>query len=183
MMRMRGVATAGMLVAVILGAAALTGGSMGWFSGTRPAELGARDGRLAPAKRSPNNVSSQADAASDPGHYVAPLSIAGEPGAAWARLLGVLRAWPRSVVVNESGAYLHMETTTRLMGFVDDTEFLLDPAAGVIHVRAASRLGESDLGVNRRRVEAIREAYMAAGAGVPPALPTAPTTRPGGEAK
>ena len=177
---------AGLAVAVILGAVALTGGGMGWFSGTKPAELGARNGRLALTKPSPNNVSSQTDPASDPGHYVAPLAMRGEPGPAWTRLLVVLRGWPRTVIVSEASGYLHMETTSRLMGFVDDTEFLADAAAGVIHVRAASRLGESDLGVNRKRVEAIREAYAAAGAGMPvpaPASPTASPTPPGGEAK
>jgi uncharacterized protein (DUF1499 family) len=45
------------------------------------------------------------------------------------------------------------------MGYVDDVEFSLDPAASVIHVRSASRLGESDLGANRKRIEAIRVAF------------------------
>ena len=137
-------------------------------------------------KPSPNNVSSQTDPASDPGHYVAPLAMRGEPGPAWTRLLVVLRGWPRTVIASEASGYLHMETTSPLMGFVDDTEFLVDAAAGVIHVRAASRLGASDLGVNRRRVEAIREAYSVAGAGVRSPLPassTASPAPPGGEAK
>jgi uncharacterized protein (DUF1499 family) len=42
------------------------------------------------------------------------------------------------------------------MGYVDDVEFYLDEGANVIHVRSASRLGKSDLGVNRQRVEEIR---------------------------
>jgi uncharacterized protein (DUF1499 family) len=45
---------------------------------------------------------------------------------------------------------------TRLMRFVDDAEFYLDEKAGVIHVRSASRLGSSDFGVNRARIESIR---------------------------
>ena len=51
--------------------------------------------------------------------------------------------------------YLYAEFTSRLMGFVDDVEFLLE-AAGAIQVRSASRLGKGDLGVNRARIEAIR---------------------------
>jgi uncharacterized protein (DUF1499 family) len=42
------------------------------------------------------------------------------------------------------------------MGFVDDVEFLIEPNTQVIHVRSASRLGQSDLGVNRQRIEMIR---------------------------
>jgi uncharacterized protein (DUF1499 family) len=45
------------------------------------------------------------------------------------------------------------------MGFVDDVEFFLDEGANVIHVRSASRLGQSDLGVNRKRVETIRAKF------------------------
>jgi uncharacterized protein (DUF1499 family) len=46
-----------------------------------------------------------------------------------------------------------------LMGFVDDVEFYVDPAEKVVQVRSASRLGESDLGVNRKRIEAIRSKF------------------------
>jgi uncharacterized protein (DUF1499 family) len=49
-----------------------------------------------------------------------------------------------------------------LMGFVDDVEFYLDPTVGKIQMRAAARLGQSDLGVNRDRLEAIRAAFAAA---------------------
>jgi uncharacterized protein (DUF1499 family) len=45
------------------------------------------------------------------------------------------------------------------MGFVDDVEFYLDETSQVIHVRSASRLGQSDLGVNRQRIEAIRNKF------------------------
>jgi len=46
------------------------------------------------------------------------------------------------------------------MGYVDDVEFYLDPTGAVIQVRSASRLGKSDLGVNRQRIELIREKLM-----------------------
>jgi uncharacterized protein (DUF1499 family) len=45
------------------------------------------------------------------------------------------------------------------MGYIDDVEFALDARASVIHVRSASRLGESDLGLNRKRIEGIRTAF------------------------
>jgi len=43
------------------------------FSGKQPANLGAKNGKLAPVVNKPNNVSSQADT-NDRAHYVAPLS-------------------------------------------------------------------------------------------------------------
>ena len=64
-------------------------------------------------------------------------------------------------IISEQGNYLYAEFTTRLMGFVDDVEFLADPATGIVQVRSASRLGKSDLGVNRKRIEAIRLAVQA----------------------
>ena len=135
---------------------------MGLFSGSRPTNLGIRDGRLAPSKRSPNCVSSQADPAGDVGHYVEPLRIAGNADTAWARLRKTLAEWPRATIVSDSPGYLYAEFKTPLMGFVDDVEFM--QADGVVHVRSASRLGRSDFGVNRARVEAIRSRLASADA-------------------
>jgi len=135
---------------------------MGLFSGTRPDNLGARDGRLAPCRPTPNCVSSQADANRDAGHYIAPIRIQGSARDVWAALRTVLRANPRVSIVADREDYLYAEFTSTIMGFVDDAEFLLDEEAGVIHVRSASRLGRSDFGVNRERVEAIRSRIEAA---------------------
>ena len=66
---------------------------------------------------------------------------------------------PGVAIVKEEPGYLYAQCTTRLMKYVDDLEFWADPAAGVLQVRSASRVGRSDLGVNRARVEAIRARY------------------------
>ena len=129
---------------------------MGLFSGTRPDNLGVRDGRLAPPKPTPNNVNSQIDKNTDPGHYIAPLRYNGDPRKAWAALRQVIDGMPRARVVKAEPNYLYVEFTSKLMGYVDDTEFYLDEKAGVIQVRSASRLGRSDFGVNRERIESIR---------------------------
>ena len=135
------------------------------FSGTRPEYLGVKEGRLARCKRTPNCVSSQADPA-DAEHYIAPIAFPGAPAEAMAALGAAIAAMPRTHVVRADGGYLYAEFRSKLMGFVDDVEFLHDAAAGVIHVRSASRLGRRDFGVNRARVEAIRAAVAAAaGAG------------------
>jgi uncharacterized protein (DUF1499 family) len=129
---------------------------MGLFSGARPDDLGVHDGRLAPPKRTPNCVSSQVDKNADPGHYIAPLRYSGDPGRAWATLRKIVEGMPRARVVKDEPNYLYAEFSSKIMGFVDDTEFYLDEKAGVIQVRSASRLGRGDFGVNRARVEYIR---------------------------
>ena len=69
-----------------------------------------------------------------------------------------MRSLPRATIVGSSGIVIRAEFRS-LLGFVDDVEFRIDGAAGVIHVRSASRKGYWDLGVNRCRVETIREAF------------------------
>ena len=141
---------------------------MGWFrklpllvagilaacAGKPPPGLGVRDGRLAACPRSPNCVSSQAD---DDRHRIAPLAVHGDPDEAWARLRELLAARADTRVVDSGEDYLRVEFRTRL-GFVDDAEFALERQTRAIHVRSASRVGYSDLGKNRGRVEELREA-------------------------
>jgi len=136
---------------------------MGLFSGTRPDNLGAHDGRLAPPKPTPNNVSSQADQTADAKHFIEPLRYRGDARKAWAALGKVVEGMPRAKVVKAEPNYLYAEFTSKLMGFVDDTEFYLDEQAGVIQVRSASRLGRGDYGVNRERIETIRAQLAQAG--------------------
>ncbi|MHC5212462.1 MAG: DUF1499 domain-containing protein [Planctomycetota bacterium] len=123
--------------------------------------MGLVDGRLAPCPDRPNCVSSQTD---DAARRVEPLHFEGPPEDAWQRLMTTLRAMPRTQIVQEQDGYAHAEVTTALLRFIDDLEFLLDARAGVIHVRSASRVGYSDMGTNRRRIEALRAAWEAAGA-------------------
>jgi uncharacterized protein (DUF1499 family) len=117
------------------------------FSWKRPGNLGVRDGRLVPCKRSPNCVSSQANP-SDLEHYVAPIH------GSMAAAREAVKAMPRSTIIEHSENYLYAEFRTRLMRYVDDVELFFD--GQVIHVRSCSRLGRRDFGVNRRRVEELR---------------------------
>ena len=70
---------------------------------------------------------------------------------------------PRTSIVEERADYLYAEFASRLLGFVDDVEFYFPPNERIIHVRSASRLGHSDFGVNRKRIEDIRAKLAAAG--------------------
>lgn len=119
------------------------------FSGTRPENLGVRNGRFAPCKPTPNCVSSQADPA-DKEHYIAPIDY----GGTMHELRRAVESMTRATVIREEGNYLYAEYKSALMGYVDDVEFLLSEKT--IHVRSASRLGRSDFGVNRKRIEELR---------------------------
>lgn len=117
------------------------------FSFKRPTNLGVKNGLLAPCRRSPNCVSSQADPA-DREHYIAPLKASMED------VRKAVEALPRTRIVLAHPNYLHAEFRSRLLGFVDDVEFFFDGAA--VQVRSASRLGRRDFGVNRARIERLR---------------------------
>lgn len=82
---------------------------------------------------------------------------------AWEALRTALESLPRTTIVSESPDYVHAECRSAFFGFVDDLELHLRSADGIIAVRSASRLGHSDFGVNRRRVEQVRSALRASG--------------------
>ncbi len=133
---------------------------MGLFSGRRPNDLGVSGGKLKACPNKPNCVNSQASPGSS--HFIAPLHYTGDAARAWHALHTVISGMQRVAVINDRPDYLYAEFTTRSMGFVDDTEFYLDPAGQVIHARSASRLGYRDFNVNRERIEAIRARFAAA---------------------
>jgi uncharacterized protein (DUF1499 family) len=125
------------------------------FSWKRPDDLGVTNGRLAPCKRTPNCVSSQADPA-DAEHYIAPIPFKGTAAQAMAAARRAIESMERTTVVHEEPGYTYAEFRTKLLGYVDDVELLYDEKAGVFHVRSASRLGRRDFGVNRKRIEELR---------------------------
>ena len=123
------------------------------------------DARESPKKlpmcpTSPNCVSSQAG---DADHYIAPFKIKGKPEAAWAALKQALNAQSRIAITEETGDKLHAEATSLVFRFVDDIDAILVHEANLIHIRSASRVGYSDLGVNRKRVENLRKQLQQAG--------------------
>jgi uncharacterized protein (DUF1499 family) len=118
------------------------------FTGTRPSNLGVKDGKLAACPGTPNCVSSQSDDAQS--------KIDALPGVAIAEIKKVVNAMAGTNIVEEKDNYLYAEFKSKLMGYVDDVEFYLDSNTNTVQVRSASRLGKSDLGVNRKRVEEIR---------------------------
>jgi len=131
--------------------------SMGVYS-HNPPELGLVHGKLSPCPDKPNCVYSEDDTANAQ-NRIQPLSTVGmENAAAWANLINAVKASGGSIQ-QYSDTYLHATFTSSLFHFVDDVEARLDADNGTIHIRSASRVGHSDLGMNRKRVEKIRLEY------------------------
>ncbi|WON73191.1 DUF1499 domain-containing protein [Nitrosospira sp. Is2] len=150
------------IIVALVVIAGLLAGQLGLLKGTPPTDLGLHEGRLKPPSKTPNSVSSQASLYPDHPQRsyadIAPLPANGEPEeAALDRIANIVEAMDGAKIVKKEPGYLYAQFTTRLMKYVDDAEFWFDPAAGVIQVRSASRLGSSDLGVNRKRIEFIRQ--------------------------
>jgi uncharacterized protein (DUF1499 family) len=110
--------------------------------------------KLPPCLNSPNCVSSQANPL-DKRHYIAPFKISGTPAAAWLVLRRTLQKQDRTAITHETDNSLHAEAVSLVFSFVDDINIILDANARLIHIRSASRVGHSDFGVNRRRIQAL----------------------------
>lgn len=154
----------GILMAA-LAAAVVGAGQFGLLAGTAPTDLGVTHGRLKPPSTTANSVSSQTGLY--PGHpqqsyaEIAPLKFTGDGAAAMARLANLLQYSAGTLVVTRQNDYIYAQCSTPVLKFTDDVEFWLDPSAGAIQVRSASRIGRKDFGVNRARIEAIRAKFQA----------------------
>jgi uncharacterized protein (DUF1499 family) len=152
------------LAAIVL---ALVAAQVGLLSGQRPGDIGVKDGRLKPPSGTRNSVSSQAGLYPDhPQRTYAtidPLPFKqGGAAPSFKALDAVLRGMAGLTIIEQRPDYLYAQAQTRWLKFVDDMEFWVNPVSGVIEVRSASRLGQEDFSVNRKRIEAIRTAYLAA---------------------
>ncbi|WP_394179882.1 DUF1499 domain-containing protein [Marinomonas posidonica] len=120
------------------------------------AKLGVNQGQLAACSNKPNCVSSQAQ---DREHYIDPLLFHGNQENAHQAIIAILQQTKRVNIVTKEANYLHAEFKSALFRFVDDVEFYFveeSPSLTTIHIRSASRVGYSDLGVNRKRMESLR---------------------------
>ncbi len=145
-----------LVTACLLGGKITLTGEPQLLAANRPTNLGVLANQLAACPNTPNCVNSQS---TDAVHQIEPLSYNSSPQEAMAHLRTALQSFRRVKTIAETDNYLYTEFTIPVIGFVDDVEFLLDKNGNVIHVRSASRLGESDLGVNRTRIETIRAKF------------------------
>jgi len=106
----------------------------------------------------PNCVSTEATAA---GQRMVPIPFVDAPASAQARARTALLAEPRTRIVRDEPGVLEAESTSFLFRFVDDVRIVIDAEARVFRFRSASRVGQSDLGVNRKRMTRIVERLAA----------------------
>lgn len=144
----------------------IAAGQLGLLQGTVPSDLGVHQGKLKGLSSTDNSVSSQAELY--PEHpqrqysTIAPLALRGDGAATVAKIIVIVEGMEGAKLISSAPDYLYAQYTSPLLKFVDDVEFWFDPAANVIHVRSASRIGKSDLGQNRKRVEAVRAGLASA---------------------
>ena len=124
-----------------------------------PQNLGVRDGHLAACPGTPNCVSTQAE---DREHWIAPLPVASKATPAIEILVEIVRGMPRTTILEQTNNYLRVEFRSRIFRYCDDVEFYLEPDSNRVHFRSASRCGYSDMGVNRDRMELIRQKFREA---------------------
>ena len=117
--------------------------------------LGLQNGKLTSCPFTPNCVCSEDPAAAA---YIKPFGFTLSVDEAWTRMKAVIQQSGGRVIVEETD-YLRVEYETALLRFVDDVEFRLDREHQQIQVRSASRVGRSDLGANRKRVEQLRTRF------------------------
>ena len=121
----------------------------------RKPSAGLVNGRLRPCPTRPNCVCSEDK---DLPSYVNPLAFSGTADSSWERARRTISEMGGKIV-REDDCYLWATFSTRLFRFIDDLELRLDEESGVIHVRSGSRVGYSDMGVNRRRIEDLRARF------------------------
>jgi uncharacterized protein (DUF1499 family) len=126
---------------------------------TKEPDLGVEGGLFAEMPNTPNAVSSQAGGEK----YTAPFPIYNnDPRASWNLLIETLINQDRTEMVTADDHYAHVVFHSPVMKFKDDTEFYLNESSGHIDVRSGARVGYSDMGVNRKRVETLRKEYTEA---------------------
>ncbi len=129
-------------------------GFLFWKNMSMPKTTGMVDGRLQPCPKSPNCVCC---CHNDKEHYIAPLPYTSKN--TLDQIQAYLSQHYNAQVVQRTPDYMHIVITTPTMHYKDDLEFAVDRQKGIVKVRSASRIGYSDAGVNRARIEALR-AYL-----------------------
>lgn len=149
--------TVKMIIGLIIVLVLCVAGFMYVKNNTVPDNIGVNNGRLAAMPDSPNAVSSQTKIAEK---KVEPLPYLGDAAQSKAAVKAALAALGTATVVEENDNYIHAVDTTPKMRYHDDLEFFFDDGAKLVQFRSASRVGYSDMGLNRSRYDRLRKLYM-----------------------
>lgn len=114
--------------------------------------------KFKPCPKTPNCVSTMA-AKEDKKHFISPISYTSSQEEAAEKLIQLINSLKGTTIIVKDINYLHVIFSTKLLRFKDDVEFYFDDSSKIIHFKSASRIGSSDFGTNRRRMEKIRKLY------------------------
>jgi uncharacterized protein (DUF1499 family) len=119
--------------------------------------VGIVDGKFYPCPNTPNCVSTQATGAK---HKISPINYSGTMSEAKEKIINIVNSLKRTKIITNTENYIHAEVRTATFKFVDDVEFFFDDSEKFIQFRSRARSGHSDMGVNRKRMEKIREMFI-----------------------
>lgn len=123
-----------------------------------PNNIGVNNGRLAPMPNKPNAVSSQTEIMDK---RVEPLKFIGDLENSRKLVIDIINTFKNIEIIKNEENYIYVIFSTEKMKYKDDVEFYFDDDKKLIHFRSASRVGYSDMGVNRKRYEDIKKVYEA----------------------
>ena len=126
---------------------------MAWLSESGPLPRD-KNSILAPCPDKPNCVCSEYK--EDIQHFIAPLTISSKK---LPRAMEYIKISIQSLggqIQTENNAYLAATFSSSFFGFIDDVEFRIDAENELVHIRSAARLGHSDFGVNKKRVNDLK---------------------------
>ena len=119
--------------------------------------VGLIDGKFYPCPKTPNCASTQS---TDELHKIEPITYDSSLENAKEKIVKIINSMKRTEIITQTENYIHIEFKSKLFKFVDDVEFYFDDREKIIHFKSASRVGRSDLGVNRKRMENIRKEFL-----------------------
>ena len=144
-------------IAIVLALFALVGLKVLSAVAKRPDDLGVHNGKLTACPPSPSCVCSQCDIDV---HQMDPWNYQGTANDAITAVQSVLNSYPRTSLIETEPRYVRAESKSLVFGFVDDLEFFIDDVEQKVHFRSASRVGKSDFGVNRSRMQKLHELFQ-----------------------
>jgi uncharacterized protein (DUF1499 family) len=121
-----------------------------------PKNIGVENGKLAKMPNKPNAVSSQTD---EEDKKVEALEFKVNLEDSKEKLLKSIQDYGNAKIIKNEKNYIYVIFTTGKMKYHDDVEFYFDESTKLIHFRSASRIGYSDMGLNRERYNKLREFY------------------------
>ncbi len=125
-------------------------------SGKEPTNIGVQNEKLSLCPDTPNCVCSQC-LEEDKVHYIQPFIYQQSLEEVYESLVQTIESDKSAKIKTKDSNYIYVQYTSKIFRFVDDVEFYFPPDEKIVHVRSASRIGKSDLGVNRERIEKLRK--------------------------